>query len=148
MKRLGLIIMALLFSTSCSVDVGGAFDGSPIRNDTYFTPPIWIQGEWAGDYVNIYGTKVSKGFRFTQNDFIANGISLNERINTISTKYLSDTEQITNTNYKITILHLSINKDIYDFKYVSNSEITCIYESGVIDDWENRDIENYILLKK
>ncbi|WP_372792679.1 hypothetical protein [Lutibacter sp.] len=148
MKRLGLIIMALLFLISCSVDVSGIFDVSPIRNDTYFTPPIWIQGEWAGEYVNIYGTKVLKDFRFTQNDFIANGISYNERINAISTTYLSATEQITNTNYKITIMHLSINKDIYDFKYISNSEITCIYESGVLDDWDNRNIENYILLKK
>lgn len=140
--------MALLFSTSCSVDVSGAFDGTPIRNDTYFTPPIWIQGEWAGEYVNIYGTTISKNFRFTQNDFIANGISLNERINAISTEYLSDTEQITNTNYIVTILHLSINKDIYNFKYVSNSEITCTYESGVLNDWDNREIENYILSKK
>lgn len=148
MKRLGLIIVVFLFSTSCSVDVSGAFDGSPIRNDSYFTPPIWIQGEWAGEYVNINGTKVLKDFRFTQNDFIANGISYNERINAISTKYLSDTEQITNTNYKIIILHLSINKVIYDFKYVSNSEITCIYESGVLDDWDNRDIEYYILFKQ
>ncbi len=69
--------MALLFLISCSVDVSGIFDGSPIRNDTYFTPPIWIQGEWAGEYVNIYGTKVLKDFRFTQNDFITNGISYN-----------------------------------------------------------------------
>ncbi|PKP28336.1 MAG: hypothetical protein CVU01_04400 [Bacteroidetes bacterium HGW-Bacteroidetes-18] len=148
MKSLGLIIIALLFSTSCSVDVSGAFDGTPIRNDTYFTPPIWIQGEWAGEYVNIYGTTISKDFRFTQNDFIANGISLNERINALSTEYLSDTEQITNTNYIVTILHLSINKDIYNFKYVSNSEITCTYESGVLNDWDNREIENYILSKK
>ena len=148
MKRLGLIILALLFSISCSVDVSGAFDGAPIRNDTYFTPPAWIQGEWAGEYENIYGTMVLKNFIFTQKDFIANGISLNERINAISTKYLSDTEQITTTAYKITMLHLSINKDIYDFKYVSNSEITCTYESGTIDNWDNRVIENYILLKK
>lgn len=146
MKKTGLILVAFIILISCSADVGGVFDDIAVGDNTYFKPPGWIQGAWSDGDVT--------GFKFTSNDFIIKytggreGVSYNERINFLSTKFLSATEQISTTNYKVSILHLSINKDIYDFKYVSDSEISCTYESGSLDDWTNRTIENYILFKQ
>jgi len=139
-NKLVLYFSALLFLLSCSADVGDIWNNeyNP-SSKTYFSPPTWIQGEWR-DHDNSYAN-----FKFTKNDFIVRNVSYNERINFLSTKYLNCTERKSSTNYKITILHLSTNQDIYDFEYVSESRITCLYESGTVDDWDNRIIENYTL---
>lgn len=160
MKKLGLIITVFLCSISCYNGAGldlWTDDNSPSKNDTYFTPPSWIQGIWGDENYNENGIINFEAFKFSQNDFIVNyyrfsndegGVSLNERINLLSTKYLKATEQISSTNYKITILHLSINQDIYDFKYTSNTEITCTHESGTLENWSNRVVKNYTLFKQ
>ncbi|SNR75621.1 hypothetical protein [Lutibacter flavus] len=147
MKNIFLFITIVLLSISCSIDVNSGIGGDiHVGNDTFFSPPSWIQGSWSGTFVNSNNVTVSKAYSFTQNDFIANSVSYNERINILSTTYLNRTEQITPSNYQITILHLSVNKDVYHFQYVSDSEINCKHESGTVDDWSNRVIENYSLI--
>ncbi len=146
MKRLGLIIIALLFWTSCSVDVSGAFDDAPIRHDTFFSPPAWIQGEWVGEYT-INGNNGSDSFKFTQDNFIVRGIDYNERINFVSEKYFTPTEQISTTNYTINLKAILFT-EIYNFSYISESEVSCVYERGDNDDWSNRVIINYTLTRR
>ena len=128
-KKLSLVFTILLFA--CSKSGGDIWnsDYTP-STKTYFSPPSWIQGVWVDDNINL---------KFTNNDFIVRSVSYNERINFLSTKYLNCTEQKSSSNYKITILHLSINQDIYDFEFVSDIVITCRYESGTVDDWFRTD---------
>ena len=136
-KKLSLVFTILLFA--CSKSGGDIWnsDYTP-STKTYFSPPSWIQGVWVDENINL---------KFTNNDFIVRNVSYNERINFLSTKYLNCTEHKSTTNYKLTILHLSVNIDIYNFEYVSNSEVNCIYESGTEDNWDNRIIENFTLTR-
>ena len=137
-----LYFSILLVLFSCSTDVGDIWNSDYNPSDkTYFSPPNWIQGDWADNNDN-YNT-----FKFTTNDFIVRGVSYNERINILSTKYLSCTEDKSVNNYQVRILHLSVNIDFYDFKFVSDSEISCTFESGREDDWNNRVVENFTLTR-
>ena len=145
MKRFDFIIMVLLFLTSCSVDTSGIFDNPPIRNDTYFTPPAWIQGEWVGKYT-FNGNNGSDSFKFTQNNFIARSIEYNERINWVAEKYFTPTEQISTINYNIKLEGIAV-AEIYNFSRISESEITCVFERGDTDDWNNRIVINYTLTR-
>ena len=146
--KLALYSSLLLFLLGCSVNPSWDGEINP-SNKTYFSPPTWIQGIWENENNNY------NNFKFTNNDFIikynlttTHGVSYNERINWLSTEFLSCTEQTTTTIYEITILHLSVNIDVYTFEYVSNSEVSCRYESGTEDDWDNRIIENYTLIRR
>jgi len=140
--KMVLYFSFLLFLFGCSSDAGDIWNYEyNSSTKTYFSPPVWIQGEWDDDNNNY------NKFEFTNNDFIVRNVSYNERINFLSTKYLNCTEHKSTTNYKLTILHLSVNIDIYNFEYVSNSEVNCIYESGTEDNWDNRIIENYTLTR-
>ena len=140
--KLVLISVLMILSAACSPDI--SWDGTITpSNKTYFSPPGWIQGVWAEDIINYHG------FKFTNNDFIVSydysigvGVSYNERINILSTENLSCTEQISASNYVVTILHLSTNTFVYNFKYVTDNEISCHYEA---DEWGEIIIEDYIL---
>ncbi len=138
------LIIFLIFGCSQSVDLGWN-EPFPQSNKTYFSPPSWIQGVWKDQAINYHG------FKFTDNDFVITydtstgfGVSYNERINILGTKYLSSTEQISSTEYQITILHLSTNTFDYNFKKVSENEISCHYESN---EWDEITIEDYTLFK-
>jgi len=137
--------MVLLFLTSCSVDTSGIFDNPPIRNDTYFTPPAWIQGEWVGKYT-FNGNNNSDSFKFTKDNFIVSGVNYNERINYVSEKYFTPTEHITLTNYTINLKAI-LYTEICNFSRISESEITCVFERGDTDDWNNRIVINYTLTR-
>ena len=143
-----LLSVLMVFLVACSPNLDLGWDGTidPPSSKTYFSPPGWIQGVWAEDITNYHG------FKFTNNDFmvhydysIGNGVSYNERINILSTKYLSCTEQISSTNYVVTLLHLSTNTFVYNFKYVSDNEISCHYEE---DEWGEIIIEDYTLTRR
>ena len=141
--KLVLYSVILVFMFGCSPDIG--WDGTFIpSNKTYFLPPSWIQGVWTDQEYH--------GFNFTNNDFIVSydytsghGVSYNERINILSTKFLSCTEQFEPTEYHITILLLSFNTRDYNFKKVSENEIICHYESNIYDEIT---IEDYSLTKR
>jgi hypothetical protein len=136
--KLGIVFFIFLFLFDCS-SIGWDGTISPSNSDrTYFNPPTWIQGTWNGENINI---------KLTDNDFILNNVSYNERINILSTKYLNCSEQTTSTTYKITITHLSVNIDVYSFEHVSDLEVNCRLESGTDDNWDNRIIKDFTLTK-
>ena len=138
------IMILFLFGCSRSVDLGWN-EPFPQSDKTYFSPPSWIQGVWANNAISYHR------FKFTDNDFIVHydisygtGVSYNERINILGTAYLSATEQISSTEYRITILHLSSNTFDYNFKKVSENEISCHYEAN---EWDEVTIEDFTLSK-
>ena len=145
MKNLGILTITItLFFLNCSNTVNWDGNIEP-SNNTYFSPPSWIQGEWSNNE-NQYYT-----FKFTNNDFIINydsstgiGVSYNERINILGTTNLSASERITSTSYSITILHLKTNTTIYSFDKISENEISCYFEQ---DEWGEITIEDYLLFK-
>ena len=117
------LVILFLFGCSRSIDLGWN-EPFPQSGKTYFSPPTWIQGVWENNAVNFYD------FKFTTNDFIikydtstGHGVSYNERINILGTQHLSATEQISSTEYHITILHLTTNTTDYNFTKVSQNEI-------------------------
>ncbi len=138
------IIILFIFGCSRSVDLDWNDTITP-SDKTYFSPPSWIHGIWAEDVVNYHV------FKFTTNDFIVTfdyssgyGVSYNERINILGTEHLSATEQISSTEYRITILHLSTNTFDYIFKKVFDNEISCHYVSN---EWDKITNEDYTLFK-
>jgi len=140
MRKICLFIIALLLSFSCSKD------GDGVGNDTFFSPPTWIQGEWEANGIDSNGNTHTEVFIFTQNNLIAQGINYNERINWVSEKYFTPTEQISTTNYKINLDGIGFTV-IYNFSKISDYEINCVYERGENNDWSNRIIINYTLTR-
>ncbi len=138
------LIILFIFGCSRSIDLG--WDGTITPSDkTYFSPPSWIQGVWANSAFNQHR------FKFTKNDFIVkydisygSGVSYNERINILGTENLRATEQISLTEYRITIHHLSTNTFDYIFQKVSENKINCHYESN---EWDEVIIEDFTLSK-
>ena len=147
MKTLKYIFIPLIILLVFGCDIDGLWGGgsSSNSNKTHFSPPNWIQGVWADEAINYHG------FKFTKNDFIVHydytydyGISYNSRINLISHS-LSATEQISSSEYHITILHLSTNTTDYNFTKVSDNEINCHYKEIR---WGEETIEDYSLTRR
>lgn len=129
MKRI-IYFLVVVFLISCSSDVSPGWDGTiEPGNKTYFNPPSWIQGVWINEDNSYYNVK------FTSSDFIihydeqSGGVSYNERINLLGTEYLNCKEVKSTNRYEITITHLSTNITVWDFTFISESEIHCDYES-------------------
>lgn len=145
MSKICLFIIALLLSFSCSVD-GVGLGEIHVGNDTFFSPPMWIQGDWLGTYT-LNGNNGSDSFKFTINNFIARGINYNERINVVSVKYFTPTVQISATNYSINLKAI-LYTEKYNFSRISESEMSCVFERGDNDNWNNRVIINYTLTRQ
>ena len=148
MIRIAKLISLLIFTISLNSGCSGSYDlwsGSDFSDsdETHFSPPSWIQGTWVG-WVRDY----TRTFEFTEDDFIVDEVvRYNERLNTLRPEYLNATEQISTNTYQITI-HAIFSIKIYHFVYVSDTEVSCTYESGDEDDWVNRDIEDIILTRQ
>ena len=146
-----LISLIILLAFGCTPSFDGLRDESSSNSDkTYFSPPNWIQGVWAETGI------IHKGFKFTKNDFIIQynyttyiGTSLNDRINILGTKSLRATEQISSTEYHITIFRIislsTTNTTDYNFTKVSDNEINCHYKQIL---WGEETIGDYSLTRR
>ena len=143
------VILILLFSCTPSFDLSGMWgENQPPLNETYFSPPSWIQGIWAEDKDGY------EGFKFTQDNFYASfdytsnyGLNWNQRINNENRylNFINCTEQISSSEYHIKIIYTKITKTIdYHFTKVSENKISCHYELN--EDGEVT-IEAYSLIK-
>ena len=89
-------------------------------------------------------------FTFTKNNFIrdVNGaiIDYNERINWVSEKYFTPSEEISSSDYNIN-LRAIVYTEIYYFNKLSDSKIELTFEKGDNDDWNNREVHSCQLNK-
>lgn len=129
MRKICLFIITLLLSFSCSKD-------SDVGNDTFFSPPTWIQGEWIITSEEHFSIPNLTGLEFTNNDFIMvydeYSQSENWFLNTVTNPAVYATEQISTTNYIIS-MHYILNTQVYNFTQNSDSEISCSYKSERYD---------------
>lgn len=141
MKKSLFKLVLLLLVLSCNKD--DPYSG------THFSPPKWIQGEWIGMIEYPHFNELNN-FTFTKNNFIRDMdgalIDYNERINWVSEKYFSPTEEITNSYYKINLRAIFFT-EVYYFDKLSDSKIDLIIERGDINDWNNREVHSCELTK-
>jgi len=141
LKKFLLKILIFLLILSCNKD--DPYSGS------HFSPPKWIQGEWRGmiEYPHFNELNI---FTFTKNNFIQdiNGaiIDYNERINWVSEKYFTPSEEISSSDYNIN-LRAIVYTEVYYFNKLSDSKIELIFEKGDNDDWNNREAHSCQLNK-
>lgn len=134
-----LILFVFLFLISCSGPTLSWNDPIDIGDKTFFHPPSWIQGVWINEDNSYYNME------FTNNDFVIRGVSYNERINILSTEFLSSKEVVTSGKYKVTITHLTDNITVYIFTFVTDDEILCNYDAI---DWGERTVEVFTLKRQ
>lgn len=146
MRKFCLYMVTLLFLFSCSNEEDGS-DNIPTNKDTFFSPPTWIQGEWMIISEEHFSNPNLSGLKFTNNDFILvyddRYESQNWFINKVNSPAVYATEQISTTNYIIS-MHYILATEVYNFTPNSDSEISCIFK---FDDESNR-IWNVTLTKK
>ena len=134
-----LTLFVFFFLTSCSGPTLSWNDPIDIGDKTFFNPPSWIQGVWINEGNSYYNME------FTNNNFLIRGVSYNERINSLSTEFLSSKEVVTSGKYKVTITHLTDNITVYNFTFVSDDEILCNYDAI---DWGERTVEVFTLKRQ
>jgi len=122
MRKICLFIIALLLSFSCSKD------GDGVGNDTFFSPPTWIQGEWV--LISSQSYSLPNGMEFTKDDFITiynnpDGIYRESQnwFFGVGTRTLPPPNEQFSTNNYVIICHYVMTDNIYDFTYISDSEI-------------------------
>ena len=134
-----LILFVFLFFISCSGPTLSWNDPIDIGDKTFFNPPSWIQGAWINEDNSYYNME------FTNNNFLIRGVSYNERINSLSTEFLSSKEVVTYGKYKVTITHLTENITVYNFTFVTDDEILCNYDAI---DWGEKTVEVFTLKRQ
>ena len=127
MRKICLFIIAFLLLFSCSKDGDDIHGGK----DTFFSPPIWIQGEWIITSEEHFSNPNLRGLEFTNNDFIfvydGYSESQNSFINNVNSPVVYATEQISATNYIIS-MHYILSTGVYNFTQNSDSEISCSFK--------------------
>lgn len=130
MRKICFFIIGLLLLFSCSKD-GDGLNDVHVGNDTFFSPPAWIQGEWIITSEEHFGISNIKGLKFTNNDFIMvydeYSESQNWFINKVNSPAVYATEQISATKYIIS-MHYILSTEVYNFSQKSDFEISCLFK--------------------